>query len=127
MAAGGGGRRSTGVVVGRAARPGIGLEPGHHRVRGRFLWSRLPETFPLPETVGPIRLTVDGRLVPLPAFDARGHLWLRKVPPAAASASLMLEVSRLLRDAVPLRVVTRLQLDVSGEPREIALKGALLP
>jgi hypothetical protein len=39
----------------------------------------------------------------------------------------MLEVSRLLRDAVPLRVVTRLQLDVSGEPREIALKGALLP
>ncbi|HWO99829.1 MAG TPA: hypothetical protein VNL74_04305 [Methylococcus sp.] len=116
-----------GVVIARATRPGIGLEPGHHRVRGRFLWSRLPETFPLPETVGPIRLTVDGRPVPLPAFDARGHLWLRKAPPAAASASLMLEVSRLLRDAIPLQLVTQLQLDVSGEPREIALEGALLP
>lgn len=116
-----------GVVIARATRPGIGLKPGHHRVRGRFLWSQFPETFPLPETTGPIRLTVDGRPVPLPTFDARGHLWLRKASPAVASASLLLEVSRLLRDAIPLQLVTQLQLDVSGEPREITLEGALLP
>jgi hypothetical protein len=115
-----------GVVVARAARPGIGLEPGLHRVRGRFLWSRLPETLPLPETTGPIRLTVEGRPVSSPTFDARGHLWLRKAPPVATSASLQLEVSRLLRDAVPMQIVTQLQLDVSGEPREINLEGALL-
>lgn len=112
------------------ALPGVRLPPGLHTITGRFIWDRLPENLPLPESTALVALTVGGKSVPIPIINDQGQLWIHddgaKPVSAEITDTLALKVYRQVADGVPVQVTTHLELDVSGRSREILLQGALL-
>lgn len=106
--------------------PLVSLQPGEHRVEGRFRWARLPETLIVPEQVGVVELTVSGQRISVPRRD-RERVWLEgNREESLEPESLSLEVFRRLEDEVPFRVHTELVLHVSGSNRELRFPTALL-
>jgi hypothetical protein len=128
------------AVVERDGRPSVRVESGESRIRGRFAWPRPPDVLKLPPEIALISLRFDGEPVAPLRFDQRrgdqgrgehrGGLWLGGQPPRPQTGEaerLSLEVARRIEDGVPLRVQTRLMLDVAGPPREVLLGPVLLP
>ncbi len=114
-------------VVGRNGRPCIWLEPGEYPVKGAFVWNALPEVLQVPASTGILSLTVDGREIVDPDLDANGHLRLHGKGGAARREDTMTAtLFRLIEDDIPMRLITRVLLEVSGRPREIRL-ASLLP
>jgi hypothetical protein len=115
-------------VVDQNGAPTLRLDAGNHEVAGRFTWSRLPESLPVPAEVALLDLSLDGRRIAAPRREHGGLVWLGAQGLAAAGEgdSLRVQVFRKLADGIPLFVDTRLSLEVSGNPREVALAGALL-
>lgn len=117
------------VVVERNGRPAVHAGPGRHRIEGRFLWPALPEQLAVPHDTGLVQLQVNGRAIGRPDLDTQGRLWLGERQRDAldtAGDRLGVEVFRRVIDEVPLQVVTRIELRVSGAPREVVLGQALL-
>ncbi|HXY39503.1 MAG TPA: hypothetical protein VEQ10_07530, partial [Vicinamibacteria bacterium] len=115
-------------VFGRDGAPCLRVPAGRHRASGRFAWSRLPESLGVPAEIGLVDLRLDGQAVARPRRDAAGLVWLRAGGERAGEGeSLRLQVFRRIRDGIPLFVETRIELEVSGRAREVALQGALLP
>ncbi|WPL15641.1 hypothetical protein Thiowin_00547 [Thiorhodovibrio winogradskyi] len=135
-------------VLAREGRPAVFLPPGDYALAGTFLWSRLPDGLQLPEVRAQVRLRSGLVDTAAPRIDAAGRLWLGAAPdvakdvvtdatpdegsgPADSAATradtLALDVTRLLADGVPVRLTTRLDLEVSGRPRELRLDGVVLP
>lgn len=117
-------------VVPRDGRPAVKLGPGVHRVTGRFAWDRPPDALAIPPSIGLVALAREGRVVPNPRLDQANRLWLRD--PAGPETEEMgdrlgLEVYRRIEDSLPLEVLTRLELEVSGRAREVRLGPVLLP
>ena len=126
------------VVVDVDGVPSVRLAVGRHRVSGVFLWREVPDSLAVPSEVALIDLKRDGKPV---AFPARQDGLLRLLDededaevgeadepeedgPAGTEAvedALRVEVSRWLRDGVPLTVATRVDLRVSGKTRELTL------
>jgi hypothetical protein len=116
------------VVTAREGVPFARITAGSHRVEGRFTWSHLPDSLPVPQRLALVDLAVEGRSVPQPRRDEAGLVWLRAEGQSAGSAeSLRIQVFRRVVDGIPLWVETRLSLEVSGKAREVELQGALLP
>jgi len=114
-------------VVGRNGRPSIWLEPGEYAVKGAFVWNALPELLQVPASTGILSLTVDGREIVDPDRGADGHLRLHGKGGAARREDTMTAtLFRLIEDDIPMRLITRVLLEVSGRPREIRL-ASLLP
>lgn len=108
--------------------PVVRLEPGEWQVTGRIAWRNRPRHLNVPPQVGVLELSVDKAPVARPAVSADGRVEITGQGPAAeAGDSLRVTVMRLLRDGVPLRVVTLARLEVSGRSRVIDLDGLLLP
>jgi len=115
-------------VVERGGAPAVRLKAGARRVTGGFRWGRLPDQLEIPAEVGLLALNVRGAAVPFPLRDDANRLWLQTRPRAVApkeNAGLALTVHRRLIDEVPLTLVTRVQLKVSGADRELVLGRAL--
>ncbi len=123
------------VVVDIDGAPSVRLAVGRHRISGVFLWSAVPDSLAVPPEVALVELKRDGKVV---AFPARQEGLLRLLdedevaesdePEEDAAESsegvedaLRVEVSRWLRDGVPLTVVTRVDLRVSGKMRALTL------
>ena len=109
------------------SRPSVLLLPGDYEIRGTFAWESLPDSLLLPPGVGLVRLALMGKSVDFP--DIRGEkLWLKKQGPEAAAEEDRVEVKvyRMVIDDVPMRITTRLELDVAGGQREEVL-GPVLP
>jgi hypothetical protein len=104
-------------VVARDGLPTVRLEPGTHAVRGRFSWETRPESLPIAPETGIVRLTVDGRAVAQPERPD-GAVWLGKRRAAEQPAALEVQVYRLVQDELPVRLVTRVRLQVAGDARE---------
>ena len=116
------------LVVERDGIPCVRVGPGIHRLDGRFEWGQLPEALKLPADLGLLSLSVGGAVVDAPEVEADGRLWLRREAPVGAERandSLDVRVFRRLADEVPFQVLTRIDLDVAGDPREVALGPAL--
>ena len=114
-------------VVGRNSRPTIWLEPGEYAVKGAFVWNALPEVIQVPASTGILSLTVDGREIVDPDLDPNGQLRLHgKGGAARREDSMAATLFRLIEDDIPMRLITRVLLEVSGRPREIRL-ASLLP
>ena len=114
-------------VVARDGRPAVWLEAGDHRIHGAMVWNRLPEVFPVPPSTGIVALTIDGQSIANPDRDAMGLLRFRGQSDGSdREGNFSASVFRLIEDDIPLRLVTRVLLQVSGRPREIRL-GDLLP
>lgn len=115
------------VLVRTGATPSVRVPPGNHVVRGSFVWSRLPESLPVPGQIALLDVRVGGDAVAFPRRQADGTLWLQGGRTDAAKEDrLAIEVHRRLDDGVPVFVTTRLRLRVSGKAREVDL-GVALP
>jgi len=116
------------VVIDRDNAPALRLPAGTHRIEGRYVWTHLPDSLPVPPRLALVDLAVSGRRVPQPRRDEAGLVWLRTEGESTATAeSLRLQAFRRAVDGIPMWVETRLSLEVSGKAREIELAGALLP
>jgi hypothetical protein len=114
------------AVIGRDDRPALFLKAGEHAMSGAFAWKEMPESLPVPPQTGLVALTLRGRAVPFPNREADGLLWLqREQEPGEAESRLEVKVHRKVQDGVPLLLVTRMELQVSGKNREVQLGRAL--
>ena len=119
-------------VVSRGNQPVVWLPAGHYRLEGRFRWERLPPALTLPPQVALLAMRVAGRDLLFPVLNEQGQVWLSDQAPAPAPASVAapedrfhLQVFRRLEEGVPLRLTTRIVLEVAGRPREISLPATL--
>ena len=115
------------AAVLRAGRPMIRATAGTRRIAGEIRFEIRPASIPVPIEVGLVALTLDDADVALPQLE-NGALWLGLRPDLVVEEDrLSVEVYRKLSDTLPLRVETRIALDVAGQSRELELTGALLP
>ena len=107
-------------------RPGVWLPAGGYQIRGEFIWDRLPERIAVPPAVGLVVLNIDGRTLPATRQDTDGWLSLHgEHRKTRREDSMRVAVFRLVEDDIPMRVVTRALVQVSGRPREIRLPDLL--
>lgn len=101
--------------------PAVPLDPGGHVLTWSTPWDTAPQAIPLPPSVGLVALTLDGVPVAEPSLRD-GVLRLGAGDTTERTADqLTLEVGRLITDAVPLQVRTRVDLSVAGGAREMDL------
>ncbi len=111
----------------RAGRPAVYIKtPGEYSINGVFSFDRLPEWLRVPEQTGLVNLSIRGKDVSFPRLDREGRLWLSQEKdnqPETESREnrFQLQVHRLIQDDIPLRMITRLELSVSGKHREVRL------
>jgi hypothetical protein len=118
------------VVIEKENLPYTTLPAGTHTVTGRFTWPRLPEHVHIPPATGLVHLTLNHQIIPFPKLDRNGQLWMQQQPNTAATGvtnTLDMQVFRRISDDIPFQILTRIQLDVGGEARELLLGQALLP
>jgi hypothetical protein len=104
-------------AVERDGVPQVRLAPGDHTISGTFTWTRRPESLQLAPTTALVDLSIDGKAI-APVELRQGRLWLGAVRTVTVPRALQVQVYRLLQDDIPLRLITRLQLKVSGDARE---------
>jgi hypothetical protein len=107
--------------------PSVFLEPGSHLVSGSFSWKEIPESLPVPPSIGLLTLSLEGRLVDHPRITQDGRLLLTS--PATGRDEedrLDVRVFRLIDDSIPMKVSTLLKVTLSGRARETRIEGALL-
>jgi hypothetical protein len=115
-------------VVLHEGAPSVRLGTGSHRASGSFQWDAPPALLPLPREVGLLSLRLRGEPVAFPSRDDAGRLWLeRRTGAGGEQDKFELHSARLVEDEVPLVVETRIELQVAGKSRELALPNALLP
>ena len=116
------------LVMERQGRPAIKLPPGNFNVNGRFFWDSIPDNLQIPADTGLISVTLRGKGIDSPTIK-RGQLWLnggdiQQNKVQSIQDKLDLQVFRRFDDDIPLQMITRLEMQVAGEQREIKL---LLP
>ena len=104
--------------------PQIRLGAGEHTISGTFTWVRRPESLQIAAATALVDLSIDGRAI-APVELRDGRLWLGAVRTVTVPRALQVQVYRLLEDGVPLNLITRLQLQVSGDAREEVLARVL--
>lgn len=120
------------LVAQRDGRPAVYLTAGSHTVSGVFQWESLPESLLVPPETGLVALTINMKGVDFPRLDTKGTLLLReratgeKVREEGKKERLGMKVYRRIVDEIPLTVITRIDLNVSGRPREALLGRALI-
>jgi len=107
--------------------PRVSLAAGEHTLRGTFTWDSLPDSLAVPRETGLLTLMLRGAKVATPNRDAQGTVWLQKAATGEEGDALGVVVHRKISDDIPLRLVTRIELHVSGKSREELLGKALPP
>lgn len=117
------------VVMAREGRPQIRLPAGPHQITGRLRWEQAPDSLLVPPDTALIHLRVGDAPLRQPTLQADGRLWLREQQATRHTPErhFALQVYRRLIDELPMQLITRIELDVSGPDREEWLAGALLP
>ncbi len=103
--------------------PAVWLDAGEHLVTGVFSWKKLPEYLSVPPETGLVHLTLLGKKVDNLRLDTGGKLWFRyqEKSEQTSEESLTIQVFRMITDGVPLTQQLRIQIIVSGSPRQITL------
>ena len=110
----------------RDGTPALWLKSGEHRVRGRILWQERPQALSIPAASALVSLRIDGKLVqPLQRQNNRLTLGRSAAIANEAADSMELQIYRKLTDSIPAQLVTHIQLQVSGKPREVRVAPAL--
>ena len=109
--------------------PRVLLPVGVHTITGNFAWVEAPESLSLPNAVGLVELTMDGRAVLQPNLGENGQLWLAREANGndrGTASQLTVRVNRLIDDTIPARITTQLELIASGKNQEVVLPNAVL-
>lgn len=110
-------------------RPMILVPAGKHRLSGHFSWHKMPKNLPIDPHTALIKLTRNGTFIHQPQLDRGGRLWLNKNAnnnQHTEQDEIRFRVFRHVTDSIPLQLTTRLQMEVSGQAREINT-GIVLP
>ena len=121
------GKKASVVVI--SSTPHIRLEPGNHKITGRFSWDAMPEAVVIPRSSAQIQVTIGERKVDFVTLDEHGRLPLQTkqlMKPTEDSDSLEIHAFRRINDDIPLTVTLVIHLQVSGKNREVTL-GPLFP
>lgn len=106
--------------------PVVYVPAGTARIVGRFAWAKAPERLRVPSLM-PLIFSKDGVDVAAPEREG-DELWLGRAQTSAVMAdALEVQVHRLLIDGLPMQMQTEIDLQVSGEAREVTFGPALLP
>jgi len=119
------------IVTQQKGYPVVELEPGTAKISGQFDWEQLPESLPVDSSTALINLNVSGKSIANPHIDQDGRLWLsdskiKSTVTAQQDDVLTVNMYRRLIDDVPFEVTTRLDIDVSGDQREVLLRNILI-
>jgi hypothetical protein len=115
------------AVADRNGVPQVRLPAGEHRLEGAFSWEAVPELIRVPPATGLVDVRIDGEPLAFPKRDAQGRLWLAsRERKEGREDRLEVTLHRLVRDTIPMRVATRIELQVAGRAREITLENVLL-
>ncbi len=109
--------------------PRVLLPVGSHTITGSFVWAQAPESLRLPQAVGLVELSMNGRAVAQPNLNDDGQLWLAQEADGserAAASQLTVRINRLIEDTIPVRITTQLELIASGKNQEVVLPNAVL-
>ncbi len=113
--------------------PVVEVPRGSFRVQGQVRWANPPEWFPLPQAVGMVHLTVEGKRVPVVQRNDQGAVWLHlgSQGPAgskgvATHGTIELQVARQVQDGSPFRLWTQVTARVAGTGAEVALDHGVL-
>ena len=116
------------VVLQEGEQPVVRLQAGEHVVTGELSWGTVPELLPVPNQTAIVQLQIKGERVRNPRREEDGEVWLgAKKEVETTVEGLEVEVHRMIADAIPMEVTTRLVLHVSGRARELNFKDVLLP
>lgn len=108
-------------------RPRVQLMAGLHKITGSWAWKTPPEVLAVPDNLALTQVVRSG--TPVPRVRREGErLWLRQGagPRDTVRDSLRVRVQRRIDDGVPLRIKTRLLLQVAGRARDVDLGPLLL-
>ncbi|MFO0711370.1 MAG: hypothetical protein U0353_16085 [Sandaracinus sp.] len=115
------------VVLALAEQPVVWVEPGAHRIEGRFVWTSAPDTLAVPDAIARITLSRDGTTANA-TRGTGGEVWLRGVASeVAGEEEVGLEVHRRIQDGSPLELSTRIVVRAAGRARELRLPSVLPP
>ena len=110
------------AVTERDGLPSVRVLSGLHLLTGKLTWAVTPESITIPRSTGIVSLTLRDRPVDFPEMDTDGRLWLHaRTGRQEAGDSLDLKVYRRIIDDIPLVLVTRMEIEVSGKQREVLL------
>ncbi len=112
------------VVIDRQQRPFLYLTAGRHQLQGSFHWLQRPNAIWLPATTALLTLQLDGQPVSVPHIEKDGRLWLNEAAMAAPASSreqMQATIYRRISDDIPMQILIRLQLRVTGQAREAVL------
>jgi hypothetical protein len=113
-------------VVDHSGEPQVGVPVGRHVLSGRFRWDALPEAVRAPSESGLVELHLRGKRVDFVVRDDEGRVFLgRRADEKTEADTVEVSVHRKLADEIPLQLLTRLALAVSGKSRELVLGRAL--
>jgi len=110
-------------------KPEVFLTLGKYQIQGDWTWDKTPRTLTVPETFGIISLVIEGKTINSPFMESQNQLLLNASNQKANVEhldSLQIRVFRHIQDNVPLKMISRIELDVSGKERELHLGQALL-
>lgn len=113
----------------RGRTPSVYLPPGQYRIEGVIHWQDIPRLLPIPHTAGLIDLHIKNIPVSPITLESSGQLLLGKAvatSKAPLQNTLAIKVFRHIADTMPMNITTQVNLDVSGEEREITLGQLLL-
>ena len=112
------------LVGEREGQPAIFIKnPGNYLVTGIFYFDTRPEWIQIPARSGLLDLSVQGKKIAFPSLDKNGRLWLKhgqdKLDDRKREDRCDVQVHRLVKDSIPLQVITNLDLYISGKHRKI--------
>ena len=108
----------------RDGHPAVKLQPGEHRLTGEYRWRARPQALAVPPQTGLVSLLMDGRPIERPNLEKGGRLWLQDATAARQEGKgdrLGLRVYRRIEDSLPLQVISRFELEISGRARDVRL------
>lgn len=111
---------SPGVVLTGEEGARIWLEPGQHELAFSLDLALAPDSLEVPQKIRVVTLSMNGRTL-FPLAREGTTVWLERKAETTESDALEVKVHRLLVDAIPQRLTTRIQLHVAGKAREIRL------
>jgi hypothetical protein len=110
--------------------PAVWVKAGDWTVSGSFSWIELPRTLTIARDTALILLTVNGQTIDFPDWTDEGTLWLKPDKIAQdrddTRDKLNIKVYRRIIDDIPLKVITRINLNVSGTNRDVLLEHVFL-
>ncbi|MBX2808811.1 MAG: hypothetical protein KTR20_09290 [Cellvibrionaceae bacterium] len=115
------------AILDRQGAPFIVLTQGEHRVSGRFHWKNRPGQLAVPDSLAAITLTLADK--PQIVDRRGGHIIFSNKTPDKHKKhddSITIEVFRLVQDGVPVKMITQVNLSVTGKPREVAFGQVML-